>query len=226
MSNYSLTTPLPPYRGLILDMDGVLLDSEPLHFQACCQVLAEYGADLTWEVYREYIGTDAVSTFAGFKRTYELSGTPQAFIDRYDTFVLEILSGGITPLPGAVQLVAEATRRKLPLGLASSSLRACVEATLNGLGVHKAFHAVVSGEMVQRGKPAPDIYLLAAKQIGVAPERCVVVEDSPAGVAAARAAGMYVIGVRTESVPAAEIAAADVVLETLEQFDWRLFGES
>lgn len=213
-----------PFLALVLDMDGVLVDSEPLHFKACQRMLSLHGVTLLWDVYAEYIGTTVEKTCAGFMTKYRLPGTLQDYIRQYDELVRVVLRNEVTPLPGVVQLLDEAAKRKLPVALASSSLKEWVTATLLGLHLSHAFKVVVSGEMVKRGKPEPDIYLLAASQLGVRPEHCVAVEDSPAGVRAAQRAGLYTIAVRTDYVSPPAIAEAERVIDSLEAFDWSLFS--
>src|SRR5207244_8549464 len=100
----------------------------------------------------------------------------------------------LTPEPGVRELIAAARAAGKRLALASSSKRAWIDATLSALALDDVFEAIVAGEEVATGKPAPDIYLEAARRIGVAPERCIAIEDSPKGVVSANAAGMYVIG--------------------------------
>jgi HAD superfamily hydrolase (TIGR01509 family) len=103
----------------------------------------------------------------------------------------------IEPVPGAVEFVRELHRRNIPLGVGSSAPRENIEACLEALRLNGAFASVVSGGEVVRGKPAPDIFLNAARRLGMDPERCIVFEDAPAGVAAAQAAGMRVVGLLT-----------------------------
>ena len=106
----------------------------------------------------------------------------------------------------------------LRLALASSSQRSWVDATLHGLGLAGVFPVIVSGEEAVLGKPAPDIFLIAARRLGLRPDECLAIEDSPAGVAAAGAAGMSVVAVRTPYTEGLPLPGADVVLDSLEEF--------
>jgi HAD superfamily hydrolase (TIGR01509 family) len=121
------------------------------------------------------------------------------------------------------EVIAAVQYRGLPLGVASSSEGLWVEALLNGLGLYDSFDAITSGREVTNGKPAPDIYRLAASKLGVAPERCLAIEDTPAGVASVKAAGMFAVQTRSGSSAFPPIEGADLVLDSLLDFDLALF---
>ena len=201
------------FDAVIFDLDGVLVDSEPLHFQAVNEVLAEEGRRLTESEYLSYIGV--ADEWADLIRRKGLRHAPAHYRARYHEAVLRALRRPLHPQPGVVELLDGARARGLKVGLASSSRREWVAATLAALGLSDRFDAVISGEMVARGKPAPDIFLLAAERLGVPPERCLVLEDAPAGVAGAGAAGMAVVAVRTAYTAEARLDGADLVVESL-----------
>lgn len=201
------------FQAVIFDMDGVLVDSEPLHLEALNEVLAAEGHRLTEAEYLAYVGV--ADEWADLIRRKGLRHAPEHYRERYHQAVLRALRRPLRPQPGVAALLDGVRARGLKVGLASSSRREWVAATLAALGFADRFDAVVSGEMVSRGKPAPDIFLLAAERLGVPPERCLVVEDAPAGVAAAKAAGMTVVAVRTPYTAGARLDAADLVLESL-----------
>ncbi len=127
-----------------------------------------------------------------------LSGTVNEYIARYDEMLLAVLQQPLAPAPGVVVLMARLRKLGKRLAVASSSRRPWVDATIRSLGLAEGFDVVVTGDDVERGKPDPAIYLLTAQRLGVAPDRCVAIEDSPNGVQSARSAGMTVLGVRTE----------------------------
>jgi HAD superfamily hydrolase (TIGR01509 family) len=137
----------------------------------------------------------------------------------YIDILVHMLSEVHETLPGARELIAELRSRAVPLALASSSLPSWIEALLRGVGLTDAFDAVVSASMVEHGKPAPDIYLLACERLGLPPEQCLAIEDTPTGLASAKAAGLFVVQVRSASSAFAPQEIADVVLETLREFD-------
>ncbi len=122
-------------------------------------------------------------------------------------------------LPGVRELIAALRERHVPIAVASSSLPAWIEALLGGLGLEDAFDALVSASMVEHPKPAPDIYEYAAKCLGHEPRRCIGIEDTPTGLASAKGAGMFTVQVRAASSAFPPQPTADVVLETLREFD-------
>jgi mannitol-1-/sugar-/sorbitol-6-/2-deoxyglucose-6-phosphatase len=198
--------------ALLFDMDGLLVDSEPLWFQVEREFARARGGDWTEAQAAACVGR-------GLANTLRVMGESFAFATNAERDVAEIIdafiarAGELRLKPGAAELVAEAHGR-IPIALASSSHRRLVDAILARFSLAARFGAVVSGDAVAHPKPAPDIFLLAAERLGVAPACCVVLEDSRAGVEAARAAGMRVIAV-PEHDGAAFDGLADAVVGDL-----------
>src|SRR5207247_1659899 len=186
------------FEAVIFDMDGVLIDSEPLHFAVLSQLLERAGHTLTRSENEQFIGTTSEAMFSTLIARHRLSGTVAGYIARYDEMVLRVLQRPHAPAPGLTALIARLRALDMRLAVASSSRRPWVEATIRSLGLADAFDVVVTGDDVEHGKPDPAIYLLTAQRLGVLPNRCVAIEDSPNGVQSARSAGMTVLGVRTE----------------------------
>ena len=203
-------------------MDGVLLDSEPLHHVVLNEVLAAEGRTLSFDDYRPYIGTTLEYTWSDLIERFALAGPVTAYIERYDAGILESYRRHSVPAPGVRALLPLLTARGLRRAVASSSRTVWVEAALTALGIRREFELIVSGDMVTRSKPDPEIYLLAAEQLAVAPSACLAIEDAPKGVASARAAGMAVVGVRTAYTSHLSLDGAVTVLDDLTQFDYRL----
>lgn len=189
---------MPPrlIRGVIFDMDGVLVDSEPIHEQALAETLACYGYQLTAEVYRGTLGQAPDDNWRWLVNHYPLTCERQEFLGRYAVSVLALLQRSLRPLPGAAELIARFRSEGCSIALASMSTRAWVDATLRGIGLAEAFDATVSADDVSRGKPDPEVFLTAASRIGVEPAACLVIEDAPPGVEAAVRAGMRAVAVR------------------------------
>lgn len=205
-----------PPRAVLWDVDGTLLDSAELHFLAWRDTVAERGFDLTRERFAATFGhrNDAVL------RDYFGPQITAAEIAQISTVkearFRELLgSAGVVALPGVARWLARLRAGGWRQAVASSAQPASLEAMLGALRLAEYFAATVSARDVARGKPAPDVFLLAADRVGVPPERCVVVEDAPAGLEAARAAGMRAIGVRTTH----HELIADVVVDTLDLLD-------
>ncbi|HEX6140267.1 MAG TPA: HAD family phosphatase [Candidatus Limnocylindria bacterium] len=197
--------------AVIFDMDGVLADTEPMNQRAQDEVLARHGVSLTDAEYATLIGLSNGATWRWLIDRFGLSGTPAALAAEYVAALRPAISEGLHPAAGVVELIAQLTDAGTRLGLASSSPRGAVDAVTEALGLSGAFGAVVCDEDVTNGKPAPDLFLLAAARLSVAPERCVVIEDSLHGLEAAAAAGMTAIGLRTRYNRAARLKAPHVV---------------
>lgn len=213
-----------PYRAIVFDLDGVLWDGEPLYHEAFNVVLRPRGHVVTPEDYHQIIGNSVEAAWAWVLKRYGISEEPGPFYRAYDAAVLELLAAPVEPLPGVRELLRELKSRGIPVGLASASLRHWVDATLRGIGLAGQFDTTVAAGEVPHAKPAPDLYLKAAENLGVDPKLCVACEDSRSGVKAAKAAGMYTIQVRAASTALPPIEEADAIIEDYTQFDLGLFS--
>ena len=211
--------PLSAMGAVIFDMDGVLVDGEPLHFAAARDVLAGFGAELTWDIYTDWIGETFDAIWPDIQRRFALPVDRGEYERAFGPRVQEQYERHAVAMPGARDLLARLHAAGVPLGLASSTKRPRVDAALARLDLARFLPVTVSGDEVARGKPDPEIYLAAADRLGVAPERCLVLEDSPAGVASARAAGMRVIGVRINGGSGRPLEGAERIIEALSDFD-------
>jgi HAD superfamily hydrolase (TIGR01509 family) len=141
---------------------------------------------------------------------------PESYAERYDELILDQYRSESVPLPGAIELV-NALQKVLPLAVCSSSRRSWVDTCLQRIGIAGAFRYVVTGTDVDNGKPAPDIYLLAARGLAISPAACLAIEDAPAGIASATAAGMTCWAVRTEYTRDLALPPCERVLESLTE---------
>ena len=203
--------------AVVFDMDGVLVDSEPLHTRAITLVLAEHG--LRWDEAegRDYIGLTDVESFTALKARHRLEGDPRAMARRWAECAARLVQEHARPLPGVPAVPLELRRRGYRLALASSSRPSLIAATLAAIGVEHVFEVVVSATEVGRGKPAPDIFLEAARRLGVLPDRCLVVEDSYNGVCAALAAGMRCVAIPCETTRHQDFSRATARLASLPE---------
>jgi HAD superfamily hydrolase (TIGR01509 family) len=209
------------YRAVVFDMDGVLVDSEPAFFEAVNAVLAPTGKQIEWERYQQLLGTSISNTWRNVLEIVGLDAAQmQPYVARYGDVLLDCLRRPRPPLPGVVELLDELRRRRVPVALATSSHEAWVRALLvEGVRLPLGtFDAVVWREMVERSKPAPDLYLKAAELLSVSPAHCIAVEDTPPGIASAKAAGMYAVQSCAASTAFPPIESADLVLESLAEF--------
>jgi HAD superfamily hydrolase (TIGR01509 family) len=180
---------------LIFDMDGLLVDSEPLAEAAMTAFLRRYGHEPRAEVGERLLGRRLPEALAIVREAYELGLPIEELIAVYGEMRLEALRGNVRPMPGAAEIIAFGRAGGLRLALATSGHRSHADLSLGETGLAGLFDAEATGDDVELGKPAPDLFLLAASRVGVDPAACVVFEDAPLGVVAAVAAGMRVAAV-------------------------------
>jgi HAD superfamily hydrolase (TIGR01509 family) len=205
-------------------MDGVLADTEPLHFEAAREVLAAAGREYTWEENREFFGRTTRYVFETLAPRLGLPGAIDDYIATYDAAVRRRLAAPLAPQDGLLWLLGELAARGCPIALASSSQTSWIEATLRSLGLGGRFAPVVAGDMVSQGKPSPEIYRLCCGRLGLAPEACAAIEDSPSGLASARAAGLHAVGLVTPYFERAQLASAHHLIESLRDFPLELLA--
>ena len=205
-------------EAVIFDLDGVLADTEPVHLETTRRVLAP--AVIPEDEYLGFVGSGPDEFGAHIESRYGVSS--EVFYPRYTDMLVELLATGPAPaMDGADAIVRAVHRRGLRVAVASMSRRPWVDATLAAIGLTDLIPLIVTGEEVEFGKPAPDIYLLTASLLGVEPAACLVVEDSANGVAAAAAAGMWVVQTRQGAIPAEPQPAAHAVIDAFAAFDLR-----
>ncbi len=221
-------------RAAIFDMDGLLVDSEPLWQQAELEIFRQVGVPLDRERCLQTRGKRIEEVVEYWYALHPWASPSRPELQRRILRrVIELVREAGTAKAGVHHVLGFARERGLALGLASSSYYAVIEAVLERLDLRGAFHAVHSAEEERRGKPHPDVYLRAARKLDVPAAHCLAFEDSPAGVEAAKAAGMKCVAVpdlQPEPGPAREeersrLARADLVLESLERFDERAWKE-
>jgi beta-phosphoglucomutase family hydrolase len=203
----SFTPPTEVFAGYIFDCDGTLADTMPLHHLAWQRALAEHGAefDFHWELFVSRAGMTLEQTVVELAAQFRVPLDPTAVARSQRHFYAE-LEPTMEPIADVISY-ARSAARSAPVSVASGSQRATVDRTLCQLGISDLFPIIVTPEDVPRGKPAPDMFLLAARLMGVAPERCVVFEDGEMGIRAARSAGMAVV--RVEAPRPRELAVSE-----------------
>jgi HAD superfamily hydrolase (TIGR01509 family) len=204
-----------PVDAIIFDMDGVLVDSEPLHTRATTLLLAECGLDWDERESAEYIGLTDLESFAALTLRHGLAGDPVDLAARWAKRTIVLLQQHARPLPGVPAVPLALRERGYRLALASSSRPPVIEATLEAIGARRLFEVIVSGAEVPRGKPSPDVFLEAARRLNVSPARCLVIEDSRHGVTAARAAGMRCLAIPCTTTAHQDVTHATARLDAL-----------
>ncbi len=200
-------------RPVIFDCDGVLVDSEDLAWRAWRQVLATYGIELTNEDEHALTGRTDSDVYRLVAERGSIDGE-DATLDRVGD-VLDELFADLTVYADALDSAEHLAGLGVPLAVASSSRRRRLDRALSVTGLDRVFPVTVAGDEVAKAKPAPDIFLEAARRLGTHPETCFVAEDTPAGVAAGRAAGMTVVAVLRGRYSREDLEAADRVVPAL-----------
>jgi beta-phosphoglucomutase family hydrolase len=204
------------FEAVIFDMDGVIVDSEPLHERAFRQVFDEIGFGETHDIdFPSYFGKSDLVLWRDFIARHRPPQPLEELLARKEAKFVELLRREAPIFEGLPGLLEQLTPR-FPLALASGSRHQTIQVVLELGELRRYFPVVVSSEDVAHGKPAPDIFLRTASLLKVPPATCCVVEDSQAGVTAARAAGMTVIGI-TNSLPADRLAHAHHVVSNYEE---------
>ncbi|GAA4503879.1 HAD family phosphatase [Pseudaeromonas paramecii] len=197
-------------QAVIFDMDGVLVDSEPLYMRVERQSFARHGVFLAPADQDRFVGTSQRQMWQTIRQEYGLEAELDTLIAEHQQAVLAALRQQPLPaMPGVADLLAALAAAGKPCALASSSPRALVETMLETIGLSTCFSQTVCGDEVRLSKPEPDIFLQAADRLGVAPAHCLVIEDSAHGVTAAKAAGMPCIGLQNPNSGNQSLAAAD-----------------
>jgi HAD superfamily hydrolase (TIGR01509 family) len=205
---------------VIFDLDGLLADTEKLHWRAYHDALKTHGAVLAESEYVEH-WVRAGKGIGDWVAQHGLNVDPLALRAHKSKRYLELLATELQPMAGALELL-EKLRGKKTLALASSSYRDAVDGVLRGLDIGRYFKAIVSGLDVARVKPAPDIFLVAAQQVGALPHQCLVLEDAEKGVLAAREAGMSCIAVPTEQTRHHDFSQATRICSSLRDITLEL----
>jgi HAD superfamily hydrolase (TIGR01509 family) len=204
-------------EAVVFDLDGLLIESEELWNEVREELVRERGGSWTESAQRDMMGMSSTEWSRYIHAELGVPDPPERINELVVERMAERYRSSLPLLAGAVEAVRRIAAR-WPLGLASSSNRALIDRALELSGLAPLFQATVSSEEVARGKPAPDVYLEAARRVGVDPSRAAAVEDSEAGLRSAQAAGMRVIAIPNRSFPPGDdaLGLADVVLESLD----------
>lgn len=207
--------------GVVFDMDGVLIDSGAHHRASWTALCDDLGVAPPPEFWRLTIGRPAEEAVQRLLGRAMSSAEARALGARKRAHYARLAQRGILPIPGVTEFVAELARLGVPRAVATSAPRSDLERLLTAVGLRSHFAVVVTAEDVRRGKPDPEVYVRAARGLGLAPGACLVFEDAPVGVQAGRAAGMRVIGVTTAHTDAELVAAgAERTIPHFEDVRW------
>lgn len=203
-------------------MDGVLTDSEPAFHAAVNDILARYGKHISMSEYTQFIGQATATMWSAIIAMYSLPVSLDEMVEAYEAPLMARLRQPRPPLPGAKELLANLRVRGIPVALCTASFTRWVDAILPAAGIDHAFDAISTADMVERSKPDPAPYLLAAKKLGLRANECVALEDSRNGVTSALAAGAYVIQLRATASAADPVPGVARVITSLAEFPMEL----
>jgi len=206
-------------KAVIFDMDGLMVDTEPLYSKAMSQVAEKRGKSFTLEIKQKLMGRRAIESLTIFKEHLGLNESPEELLLEREEIYGKLLAQNITPMPGLFKLLELLNKLGLRKAIASSSKQRWIELIINKLGIVDQFEIIVSGEEIKHGKPDPEIYLLTSKKLNLAPEECLVLEDALSGVASAKAAKMKCITVPNQFTQGLDFSNADLVVNSLEEID-------
>lgn len=202
-------------------MDGLLLDTEPFYTRATQAIVGRFGHTFDWSLKSRMIGKKAIDSARILIEALDLPITPEDYLRERESMLAELFPT-VEAMPGALRLTTHLARHGIPQAVASSSSRRDFNLkTTQHREWFSRFQCIVLGDDpdVKRGKPAPDIFLIAAARLGATPERCLVLEDAPSGVEAALAAGMAVVAVPNPEMSRDGFGASSRILPSLELFD-------
>ena len=204
--------------AFIFDMDGVIIDSEPIHSRVKMDTFRHFGLPFAESELVRYMGRTSGEIFRDvIERAGRTDITPEEPTEYKHQHYLEILkSGEIEPVSGTVELIRSLHEAGIPLGLATSSWSEVMNTVLEQFGIRQYFSSVLSGGDLPASKPDPAIYRITAQRLGARPEHCMVLEDTASGILAAKRAGMYCIAYRNPNSGNQDLSLADRVVEKIE----------
>lgn len=219
----SMTRLKTPPRAAIFDLDGVLLDTEPLYTLAANRVLAPWGKSIDWALKAQTMGGHPLEGARIVLKALRVPLTPEEYVNRRKQELLKLFEKP-PAMPGAEMWLATLREANIPFGIGTSSTRELCNVKFRAHPFIQAVTHVVCGDEVPRRKPAPDIFVEVARRLGHAPSDCLVFEDSPAGVRAARAANMQVIAIGAAELDKSLLAEADWIVSGYAELSLQSIG--
>lgn len=212
------------FKAILFDMDDLMVNSAPLHIEASDRVFKKLGADvksLPKEMVAGFYGKRIPEIIQFTMDHFGITKVPLNQIVRIrEEIFLELIDEKLEPMPGLFTLVSRIGKTKLKTAVASSGNKVYIKRVLKKFGLEKFFKAIASGDMVENGKPSPDVFLKAAELVNVSPEHCIVLEDAKLGIDAAKSAGMFCVGViNPDSTYEQDLSRADIVVKRLDEID-------
>ncbi len=204
-------------KAVIFDMDGVLVDTEPIVYRMMKDYFRPHGFEMEYDEFQEYIGLPGRETFRRIVERHGLAEEPSALGKAFTEHYVRAFptAEGYEPIPGVRELIEALHEMNVPMGVASSSPQGVIEMTVERLGLKPYFRTMVSAQSVKAPKPAPDVYLRAAEELRLDPSECVAVEDTAVGIRAANDAGLVSVAFRNPSSGNQDFGTADAVIDDM-----------
>jgi beta-phosphoglucomutase family hydrolase len=211
-------------EAVIFDMDGVIINSEPLHYEANQQLFDKLGFSVPMNEYSNYIGISTEKMWEDLRDKYDLNENLDTLTDKHrkhtHDFIRKNMNGN--EIPGIRKILEELKDKNIKTAVASSSSKNLIETVIKGFDLCQYFDILVSGEEVEKGKPNPDIFIYAAKKLKVNIKNCLVIEDSTNGIKAAKKAGAKCIGFNNPDSHGQDLTKADIVINKFDVLNYDL----
>jgi len=205
-------------KGIIYDMDDLMVDSDPLHSLAWNETLNKYGynfSDISEDVRSSFIGRKAVDFSKAMVEYFKMDLDYKSFYqEKYRTF-LKLVKERLEPMPGLIKSLTLFKKNNYKIALATSGSKEYVDIVMERFQIRSYFDDIISGDDVKIGKPNPESYLLSSKKLGLKPSECLVLEDATKGIESAKGAGCKCIAIRNPHTPPQDYSKADMILDSL-----------
>ena len=211
-------TAMPENKAVIWDMDGVIAATAPYHLKAWQEVFRKRGIDFTKKQFSRHFGQRNDAIIKGAMGEDVSSEEMETIADEKEKSFRRRIGQDVKALPGVIELLNSLLQHGFKIALASSAPMENIDFITRSLGINSIFQSIITGHEVPRGKPSPDVFLLAAQRLGVKPANCIVIEDAVAGITAAKTAGMFCLAV-TNTHPRASLSEADLIVDSLATID-------
>lgn len=208
-------------KAIIFDMDGVIINSEPLHFKLERELLEELGGSIDRDEHESFVGTTDVNMWSAFKDKFNLKPTVDEMVEMKRNRFMENIPN-LELIPNFFEFMMEVYDRGYKIALASSNNKKAVDKIVETFELEKYFDFIINGEEVENGKPDPEIFLAVSNNLKLEPKDCLVIEDAKNGVAAAKDAGMKCIGLKSKGSGDQNLSRADLVIEDFNEINLQI----